>query len=354
MKSLRALPLPYFYGVLLFVLLALFAWSLGVGAVSISFSELPELVRHRLWDGGSVNALHEALFWEIRLPRSLLCILVGASLSVSGALMQSLFRNPIVEPGLVGTSAGSALGAALLIVLGQNTFFSGLHWLGSLLAPVCAFAGGMAATLLVYYFSASLRRVNVSVMILAGVAVNALANGGTGFLAYIARDPQARSITFWSLGTLSVASWKMVGIVSISTITGFLLALRLARPLNALQLGDDEARYLGVRTERLKFSVMLVNALLVAVATSMVGIIGFVGLIVPHVLRLLRGSDNRYLIAGSALLGGSVLLATDMVCRVLIAPAEMPIGIVTAFIGAPLFLYLLARARGGQKGGFYA
>lgn len=355
MCRLRTIPLPYFYGLLLLLLLLLFAVSLGVGAVAIGFGELPGLVQHRLSGAGSVNALHEALFWEIRLPRSLLCLLVGASLSVSGALMQSLFRNPIVEPGLVGTSAGSALGAALLIVLGQNAFFSQFALLGSLLAPACAFVGGMVATLLVYYFSASLNRVNVSVMILAGVAVNALANGGTGFLAYIARDPQARSITFWSLGTLSVASWKMVGIVCISTVSGLLLALRLARPLNALQLGDAEARYLGVRTERLKFSVMLVNALLVAVATSMVGIIGFVGLIVPHVLRLLRGSDNRYLVAGSSLLGASILLATDMLCRVLIAPAEMPIGIVTAFIGAPLFLYLLGRARrGGQKGGFYA
>ncbi|GAB4091775.1 FecCD family ABC transporter permease [Flaviaesturariibacter terrae] len=354
MSRLSRSPYPYIYGALLLLLLLLFGWSLGVGAVPIRFAEIPALLRHRYDGSGSVNALHEALFFEIRLPRSLLCLLVGASLSVSGALMQSLFRNPIVEPGLVGTSAGSALGAALLIVLGQNAFFAQLSFLGSLLAPACAFVGGMIATLLVYYFSASLNRVSVSVMILAGVAVNALANGGTGFLAYIARDPQARSITFWSLGTLSVASWKMVWIVSISTVTGLLLALRLARPLNALQLGDAEARYLGVRTERLKFSVMLVNALLVAVATSMVGIIAFVGLIVPHVLRLLRSSDNRYLIAGSALLGASVLLATDMLCRVLIAPAEMPIGIVTAFIGAPLFLYLLARAKGGQKGGFYA
>ncbi|RYZ20673.1 MAG: iron ABC transporter permease [Chitinophagaceae bacterium] len=343
------------YAALTALLLALLVWSVGVGAVQISFAEIPGLLQHRLGGAGAVNSLHEALFFSIRLPRSLLCVLVGAALSVSGALMQSLFRNPIVEPGLVGTSAGSALGAALLIVLGQNAFFGSLSFLGSLLAPACAFIGGMAATLLVYYFASAVNRVNISVMILAGVAVNALANGGTGFLAYIARDPQARSITFWSLGTMSVASWKMVGIVSISTITGIGLALRLARPLNVLQLGDAEARYLGVRTERLKISVLLVNALLVAVATSMVGVIGFVGLIVPHLLRLLKGSDNRYLVAGSALLGASVLLATDMICRVVIAPAEMPIGIVTAFIGAPLFLYLLHRIRrGGQKGGFYA
>jgi iron complex transport system permease protein len=354
MRRLTQLSYPALYALLSVVLLLLLLLSLGVGAVPISFGEIPLLVRHHYGGSGPVNALHEALFFEIRLPRTFLCVLVGASLSVAGSLMQSLFRNPIVEPGLIGTSAGSALGAALLIVLGQSTFFGSMSFLGSLLAPSCAFLGGLLATALVYAFSATGRRVNVSVLILAGVAVNALASGGTGFLAFIARDPQARSITFWSLGTLSVASWKMVGLVSISTAAGIIGALRLAKPLNALQLGDAEARYLGVRTGRLKISVLLVNALLVAVATSMVGIIGFVGLIVPHILRMLKGSDNRYLIIGSGLLGASVLLGTDMLCRVLIAPAEMPIGIITAFIGAPLFLYLLSRIKSGQKGGFYA
>ncbi|HWJ91807.1 MAG TPA: iron ABC transporter permease, partial [Flavisolibacter sp.] len=230
-----------------------------------------------------------------------------------------------------------------------------LPFLGDLLPPACAFAGGLAATLLVYYFSASLNRVNISIMILAGIAVNAIANGATGFLAYIARDPQARSITFWNLGSLSGASWQAVSIVAVSTVGGFLLALRFAKPLNALQLGDSEAGYLGIRTERLKISVILVNTLLVSVATSLVGIIAFVGLIVPHLLRLLKGSDNRYLIIGSALLGAIVLIITDMICRIVIAPAEMPIGIVTAFIGAPVFLWLLSRFRSsGQKGGFYA
>ena len=232
-----------------------------------------------------VNSVHEGLFFEIRLPRTLLCVFVGAALSVSGALMQSLFRNPIVEPGLIGTSAGSALGAALLIVLGSNSFFTNIAFLGDLLMPFCAFLGGLIATALVYYFSASLNRVNVSIMILAGIAVNAIANGGTGFLAYIARDPQARSITFWSLGSLSGANWQAVWIVGCSTITGIILALRFSRPLNALQLGDSEAGYLGVHTERLKISVILVNTLLVSVATSIVGIIAFVGLIVPHLLR---------------------------------------------------------------------
>jgi iron complex transport system permease protein len=356
MNLLRNTSYAMIYTILLLVLLFCIIFSARTGAVNLSWNEIIAIIRHKLGNEGlHVNPIHEGLFFQIRLPRTFLCVLVGASLSVSGALMQSLFRNPIVEPGLIGTSAGSALGAALLIVLGNNAFFNSLSFLGDLLPPACAFVGGLVATLLVYYFSASLNRVNISIMILAGIAVNAIANGATGFLAYIARDPQARSITFWNLGSLSGASWQAVSIVGVSTIAGFLLALRFAKPLNALQLGDSEAGYLGIHTERLKISVILVNTLLVSVATSLVGIIAFVGLIVPHLLRLLKGSDNRYLIIGSALLGAIVLIITDMICRVVIAPAEMPIGIVTAFIGAPVFLWLLSRfKKNGQKGGFYA
>jgi iron complex transport system permease protein len=329
--------------------------SAGTGAVYLSFREISALIAHKAFGSGIVNPVHEGLFFQIRLPRTILCLFVGAALSVSGALMQSLFRNPIVEPGLVGTSAGSALGAALFIVLGSNTFFSHLSFMGELLMPVCAFLGGLVATVIVYYFSASLNRVNISVMILAGIAVNAIANGATGFLAYIARDPQARSITFWNLGSFAGANWTAVALAGASTIIGFFLSLRFAKSLNALQLGDTEAGYLGVNTERLKISIILINTLLVSIATSLVGIIAFVGLIIPHLLRLMKGSDNRYLIIGSALLGAIVLSITDMVCRVVIAPAEMPIGIITAFIGAPVFLWLLNRMKNnGQKGGFYA
>ena len=343
------------YIVLFLMLVVSVIISAGTGAVYLSFNEIFSLIVHKVAGSGTVNPVHEGLFFQIRLPRTLLCLFVGASLSVSGALMQSLFRNPIVEPGLVGTSAGSALGAALLIVLGNNAFFGRLAFLGDLLMPACAFVGGLVATMIVYYFSASLNRVNISVMILAGIAINAIANGATGFLAYIARDPQARSITFWNLGSFAGANWKAVFLVGISGIIGFLLSLRYAKSLNALQLGETEAGYLGINTQRLKLYVILINTLLVSIATSLVGVIAFVGLIIPHLLRLMKGSDNRYLIIGSALLGATVLTITDMVCRVIIAPAEMPIGIITAFIGAPVFLWLLNSIKNnGQKGGFYA
>ncbi|HEU4901711.1 MAG TPA: iron ABC transporter permease [Flavisolibacter sp.] len=355
MSLLQKIHYRSIYSFLAAMLLCCILLSACVGAVQLSFGEIMEIIRHKAGNTGlQVNAIHEGLFFQIRLPRTFLCVLVGASLSVSGAMMQSLFRNPIVEPGLIGTSAGSALGAAMVIVLGKASLFDGLSFFGDLLMPLCAFIGGLVATLLVYSFSASLNKVNISIMILAGIAINAIANGATGFLAYIARDPQARSITFWNLGSLSGANWKIVLIVTVSTFTGILLALRFAKPLNALQLGDSEAGYLGIHTQRMKISVILINTLLVSVATSMVGIIAFVGLIVPHFLRLLKGSDNRYLLIGSALLGAILLILADILCRVIIAPAEMPIGIVTAFTGAPVFLWLLARYRNNaSKGGFY-
>lgn len=285
----------------------------------------------------------------------MMCFIVGAALSVSGALMQSLFRNPIVEPGLVGTSAGSALGASVMFVFGKTALFSGFYFLGDLLLPLCAFTGGLLATLVVYKFSSSFGKVNVATMILAGIAVNAMAAGGTGFLSYIARDPQARSITFWNLGTFSTSDWRSVTTVAITTLICYILALRYSKQLNALQLGETEAGYLGFNVERMKFQVVIINTLMVSVATSMVGVIGFVGLVVPHLLRLMKGSDNKYLIIGSGLLGAIVMIIADMLARVIIAPAEMPIGIITAFVGAPVFLFLLYKSRRSRsKGGFIA
>jgi iron complex transport system permease protein len=227
--------------------------------------------------------------------------------------------------------------------------------LGPFMLPVFAFVGAGAATWLVYRVSNVFGKVNVNTLLLAGIAVNALAAGGTGFFSYIARDPQARSIVFWNLGTLSGADWTNTGIVAVTTIGGIALSLRYARALNALMLGETEAGYLGIRTQRLKSRILLLNTLMVAAATSVVGVIGFVGLVVPHILRLLKSSDNRFLLIASALLGAILLNAADMLARVIVAPSEFPIGVVTAFAGAPVFLFLLIRAgRRQQEGGFYA
>ncbi|HEY4109458.1 iron ABC transporter permease [Puia sp.] len=344
-----------YYWVLGVLLLLCLLVSARVGAVSISYERIFLFLRHAITGGNANATIEERLFLEIRLPRVLLCAVTGAALAVSGALMQALFRNPIVEPGLVGTSSGAAFGAAFVFVMGKSLSGTWVDVAGPFLLPLFAFAGGGAATWLVYRLSNVFGKVNVNTLLLAGIAVNALAAGGTGFFSYVARDPQARSIVFWNLGTLSGADWSNTGIVSASTIIGIGLSLRYAKALNALMLGETEAGYLGVRTARLKSRILLINTLMVAVATSVVGVIGFVGLVVPHILRLLKSTDNRFLIIASALLGAILLNAADMLARVIVAPSEFPIGVLTAFAGAPVFLYLLIRAgRRQQQGGFYA
>jgi iron complex transport system permease protein len=259
--------------------------------------------------------------------------------------MQGLFRNPIVEPGLAGTSAGAAVGAALWFVLGGTALgtIGQLHLIGALAGPVLACAGALAATIVVYRVSSAFGRVNVFTLLLAGIAVNAVCGAGTGFLSYVARDPQARNITFWNLGTFTTADWRAVALVGVAFIVCFALALRDARALNALMLGEDEAALLGIDPRALVRRLLVVNTIMVAVATAMVGVIAFVGLVIPHVLRLARSSSYTWLIPASALLGAIVMSVVDVVARLVIAPAELPIGIITAIVGAPVFLGILLR-----------
>ena len=321
-------------------MLVALAASIRYGAIDFS---VPAIWRAfaSLVPGQSQPTLDQRIFLELRLPRAVLCLLVGASLGVGGALMQALFRNPIVEPGLVGTSSGAAFGAALFFILG------GVFNLGSSLwsLPAAACLGGVASTYLVFLLARSREggRASIVLLLLTGLAVNALFMSAIGFLTYIARDPQARSITFWSLGTLSGASWRAVQIVLVSTTGGTLLALRYAKQLNALMIGEEEATYLGVNVNRLKWIILSVNVVIVAVATAFTGVISFVGLIVPHILRMMGGADNRFLIIGSALMGATLLSLADLIARLSLRPAELPIGIVTSAVGVPVFLYLLRR-----------
>jgi len=330
--------LPVLAVVLVLVTLASIRW----GAVPISLSEMASALGSG-WGDHTGRPLNERIFLEIRLPRALLSALVGAALAMGGVLMQALFRNPIVEPGLVGTSSGAAFGAALYFVLGAAFKYHAGPWT----LPLAACAGGMLATWLVVTLSRSGEgaRSSVIALLLTGIAVNALFMSGVGFLSYIARDPQARSITFWNLGTLSGASWASVIIVGISTAACAVFGLRYARQLNALMLGEEEARYLGIDVRRLKVTILVINVIMVAIATAFTGVIAFVGLIVPHLLRLLRGADTRFLMLGGMLTGGIILGAADLVARLLLAPAELPIGIVTSLVGVPVFIVLLRSRR---------
>lgn len=321
----------------LLVVLASARW----GAVPIALDEMWRGLQHAV-RGAPVTALHERIFLEIRLPRALLATLVGACLAVGGVLMQTLFRNPIVEPGLIGTSSGAALGAALYFVLGAQWRWQSGAWT----LPLAASVGAGLSTwcVLVLARAAGGGRAAVVSLLLTGIAINALCASGVGFLSYIARDPQARSITFWTLGTLAGASWQIVGLVALGLLLGLTTGLRQARALNALTLGDEEARYLGVNVRRLRAVVLTANVIMVATATAFTGVIAFVGLVVPHVMRLWTGGDVRRLVITSAL-GGAILLGlADLTSRVLMAPAELPIGIVTSVVGVPVFLWLLRRA----------
>jgi len=328
--------------ILTIALVVIAAFSIRFGAVAIDFNEIASAVA-KGWSAPDSLDLVERIFVEIRLPRALACIFVGASLAMGGVLMQALFRNPIVEPGLVGTSSGAAFGASLYFVLGAVLKFHAGPWT----LPIAACLGGGAATACVFLISetAAVNRESTTGLLLIGIAVNALFLSGVGFLSYIARDPQARSITFWSLGTLSGANWRAVLVLGIATTVGLVIALRYARQLNALMMGEDEALYLGVHVGRLKLAIIAVNVMIVAVATSITGIISFVGLIVPHLLRLMRGSDNRFLLIGSVFLGAILLTLADIVARLVLKPAELPIGIVTSAVGAPVFIMLLRSRR---------
>ena len=312
--------------------------SIRFGAMDFSAHEIASAVWGKL-TGRADLSLDERIFIELRVPRAILCLLVGACLGVGGTLMQALFRNPIVEPGLVGTSSGAAFGAALFYVFGALLNVN----LGGWSLPLAACAGGVFSTYLVFALANTKHEGRSSILrlLLTGLAINAMFMSGIGFLSYVARDPAARSIIYWDLGTLSGADWNSVMVVGVATVGGLVPAMVFAKPLNALMIGEDEAIALGVNVGRLKWMVLAINVLMVAVATAFTGVISFVGLVVPHILRMLRGPDNRFLILGSALLGGTLLSLADLVARVSLRPAELPIGIVTAVVGVPVFLSLL-------------
>ena len=333
---------------ILFLLLLLSGLlAVGTGMVRITPGQVIAILARHIglilpWEYG---AQHEAVLLAIRLPRVLLAILVGGGLAVSGAAMQGLFRNPLADPGLVGVSSGAALAAVAVIVLGA-TWLPGLsRLLGPFTLPLAAFVGGVGSTLLVYRVARVAGRTVVATLLLTGIAVNALAGAGTGLLTFVATDEALRNITFWSLGSLGGATWSAVGVVATCIVPAAWLLTRGARALNVMLLGEMEAGHLGMQVERVKRINVLLVGLTVGAAVAITGIIGFVGLVVPHVLRLMLGPDHRYVMPGALLFGAILLLGADMLARTVVAPAELPIGIVTAALGAPFFLWLLTRQR---------
>jgi iron complex transport system permease protein len=330
------------------VLLALVVFlAVDKGAVEISLAQCVSIVAHKLglelpW---RFTAEQEATLLQIRLPRVLTGLLVGAGLGASGAAMQGLFRNPLADPSLVGISSGAALAATATVIVGDAVAFSLPPAVQLFAFPAAAFVGALVTSLLVYRLATIAGQTVVATLLLAGIAINALAQAFSGFLTFYATDTQIRSLTFWKLGSLGGATW-----LSLATLTPFILVPaillpRLARPLNAMLLGESEAGHLGFEVERVKRLIVVLVALAVGASVAFTGLIGFVGLVVPHLLRLLMGPDHRRLLPGALLLGASLLVAADLVARTLVAPAELPIGVLTAIIGAPFFLWLLLRDR---------
>ena len=318
--------------------------GMTVGAMPLSAAQvLGALLR---WLDGAPAQGQDAVVLALRLPRVLMASLVGAALACSGATMQGLFRNPLVEPGLVGVSAGAALGAIGMIVLGGAVTAALPPLASSFGIAAAAFAGGLLATLLVYLFGS--RRPGVATLLLAGVAVNAIAMAGVGVLTYVANEHQLRDLTFWTLGSLGGTSWARLGAVAPLMLLPLLWLPAHAGALNALLLGEREAGLLGFEPRRLRRRLVLLVALATGAAVAMCGVIGFVGLLVPHVLRLAWGPDHRLLLPGSALAGASLMIGADAVARVAVAPAELPVGVITALLGGPFFLWLLSRLRAGD------
>ena len=329
---------------LLVVMLSLFVVALfanvGMGAVDIPPAQsLSIFLSHVGIDSGiHFEPRTDSILWNIRLPRVVLGIFVGGGLGIAGAALQGVFRNPLAEPGVIGVSSGAAVGAVAAIVLGFSVFSAGA-------IAVFAFFSSLIATGVVYLVARSRGQTEVTTLILAGIAVNATAGAFTGLLTFIADDDQLRSITFWMLGSVGGATWPVVTAVAPFLIVGLILLPFWARSLNLLNLGDREARHLGVSTERVHLSVIVLSALVTGAAVSVAGIIGFVGLVVPHVIRLIVGPDHRFLLPASILGGATALLLADLLARTVVVPAELPLGAVTAMIGGPFFLWLVHRTR---------
>ncbi len=320
-------------------LVALFSLTIGSSDTSLAAS---------LWtlmQGEPIGVKEQVILFEIRAPRTVMGLLVGASLAVSGAIMQGLFRNPLADPGLIGVSSGAGLGAVTAMVIGGMLPVSILNTVGGFLVPVAAFIGGWGCMLILYKIATRQGRTSVAVMLLAGLALSAFAAALSGLLIYFSNDSQLRNLTFWNLGSIAGAHWDTLKIVGPLMLVALLLAPLLATGLNRLALGEAAAMHLGVSVQRLKRASFLLVGVSVGVAVAVSGTIGFIGIIVPHLLRLVIGPNHRYLLPAAALLGAITLLLADMLSRTLIAPAELPIGIVMAILGGPFFLYLLLRNR---------
>ena len=306
------------------------AFSIG----SFDFSLISLLI-------GDTTQLENTIFYEIRIPRVILASLVGASLAISGACLQGLFRNPLADPGLIGVSAGAALGASIVIVFGSTIFSKFI--LSTFLLPLAACVGSGIVIFLLFLLTKGFGYQGVTYMLLVGIAINAIASVGIGILTFISSDSELRSLTFWTMGSFGGITWPLLVPAIVIIITAFIFLSPILRNLDILQLGESEAKSLGVDVQKLKYRVIFTSAASVGASVALSGMIGFVGLVVPHLVRLIAGVNHTYVIIGSAIMGSSLMVLADLLARVLIQPAELPVGLITSAIGSPFFLWLIFR-----------
>lgn len=340
---LRRLPLPFTLSLFSATLIVTTIGSVTVGPMNIGFWDS---VQSLVLQSDQLAPHINLVIHEIRFPRTILCMLVGAILAVCGTVMQGLFRNPLAEPGIIGVSAGASLGAALAIVLFSDLSNQYPQFMNFAAVPIFAFLGGALTTVLVYKLGTSKMGTSVTIMLLAGVAISALSGAGIGFMNFIADDQMLRDLSLWSMGSLAGANWSSIMLCAVTLIGLMFVFIKKSMALNALLLGEAEASHLGIPVQRLKRQLILLTAVGVGVTVSVSGMIGFIGLVIPHLGRMLSGPDHRTLLPISALMGALLLTFADMFSRVAVAPAELPVGIVTALIGAPFFIYLLFKQKG--------
>ncbi len=321
---------------MLAIFLALSIISLAIGSVPIGLGKVLQSLLDALTGGNSLSSQENLIIFSVRLPRIIFAGIIGASLSLSGVVFQALLRNPLADPYVLGISGGAALGAIIGIFIGAGSFYLGL--------PLFAFLGALFTVFLVFIVSGGTRGALLdNSLLLSGVVVNAFFSAAILFFLSIANSMELHSITFWLMGDLSRASVKEIGVAAAVLLIGFVLLYRQALKLNLIAHGEETALQLGVPVERTRQWILIITSLVTAIAVSFAGIIGFVGIMVPHMMRLVFGSDHRLLMPASVLFGASFLVVADTVARVVLAPAELPVGVITALCGAPYFIFLLKR-----------
>ena len=321
-------------GILSFFFLCAIFISISIGSFKIS------IIDYFL---GNLSQIQNKVLLNIRTPRVILAGLVGASLSLSGACLQGLFRNPLADPGLIGVSSGAALGAALTIVIGSEIIPN--FMLATYILPLAAITGAAFVILMLFIFTKGFGVQSTIYMLLVGIAVNAFAGVGIGILTYISSESELRSLTFWTMGSFGGITWSLIFPAIIIITVVLFWTLRISRKLDLLQLGELEAHRLGVNIKKLRFNIIISSAIMVGISVSLSGMIGFVGLVVPHLVRLLGGVNHNYTLIGSIFAGASLMIFADLLSRILIEPAELPVGLITSALGSPFFLWLIFKMR---------